>query len=407
MPRPSVIERARLYLAKCPPSVSGSGGHNAAFVAAIALVKGFDLAKGDARALLGEWNRGCQPPWSESELEHKLNQADGVADTRGRGYLLGDDDLGAEAPTESGDWAKREAASRATYATSAPKAAFNADRLKVVAGEWATQVDLLWLANRSVHDPATVTTQAFLRLLYRPKEMVVLFTEEQSQGQGVWPHDALPGREQHRGVWFLAQPVDGQFHLNPRNVDKVTGLPKNSRRSEESVTAFRYLVIESDKADLWHWLGALAQLPLRVAAIYTSGGRSIHALVRVDKPTKTAWDDEKRAMAHGLVVLGADPQSMSAVRLTRLPGFVRMEKKTSPGGGLQKLLYLNPEPTLRPLIEQPVCRDVEADWLARASAGPADSDESGGEWIRQGLGYYAGVSAACRAALKDFKGATV
>jgi P4 family phage/plasmid primase-like protien len=80
------IERARNYVAKCPPSISGQGGHHAAITVAGHLVRGFDLSLDDAMQLLCEWNADCQPPWSETELSHKLNDADKHAGERG--YLL-------------------------------------------------------------------------------------------------------------------------------------------------------------------------------------------------------------------------------------------------------------------------------------------------------------------------------
>jgi hypothetical protein len=71
----AVAERARKYLAKVPPAVSGQCGHNATFHAACVLVKGFGLSVDSAYSLLAEWNAECQPPWSESELRHKLSDA--------------------------------------------------------------------------------------------------------------------------------------------------------------------------------------------------------------------------------------------------------------------------------------------------------------------------------------------
>jgi KaiC/GvpD/RAD55 family RecA-like ATPase len=71
----AVIERARKYLGKLPPSISGQGGHNAAFKAACVLVLGFGLARDTALALLREWNQLCQPPWNERELAHKVDSA--------------------------------------------------------------------------------------------------------------------------------------------------------------------------------------------------------------------------------------------------------------------------------------------------------------------------------------------
>lgn len=386
MPRPTIIDRARLYLAKVPGAVSGGGGHNQTFAVACALVKGFDLSIDDARPLLSEWNQGCLPPWSARELEHKLRQADTVADTEPRGYLAGD----------NVDTGKVSHASPAPFVPPTPKPEFDADKLRDFAAEWARKVDLLWLANRSEQDPSTVSASDFLAKLYKPGERVLAFINDKSQGDAVWPEGELPSSGP-RGVWFLAQPVDGEYHPNPRSV-KNDGVPKMSRRSEESVTSWRYMVLESDEAPLRLWLGALVQLPLRIAAIYSSGGRSIHALVRVDARTKPEWDAEKRAMMNGLVILGADPGAMSAVRLTRLPGCYRQEKKA-----MQKLLYIQPEPKLRPLAEAPVLRDVEEYWLAQAENGVADADETGGEWIRRGLHYYSPVSKACAVYFKNFK----
>lgn len=81
----AVIERARKYLAKMPPAVSGESGHDTAFHTACILAKGFELPRQEALALLSEWNRTCKPAWSEKELEHKIDDAiDAPGET---GYL--------------------------------------------------------------------------------------------------------------------------------------------------------------------------------------------------------------------------------------------------------------------------------------------------------------------------------
>lgn len=87
---PRTIPRASAYLARVPAAISGAGGHDATFKAAIALVQGFDMAPEQALPLLQEWNRGCQPPWSDADLRHKLVDADKVKSTKPRGYLLGE-----------------------------------------------------------------------------------------------------------------------------------------------------------------------------------------------------------------------------------------------------------------------------------------------------------------------------
>ena len=121
-----------------------------------------------------------------------------------------------------------------------------------------------------------------------------------------------------------------------------------SRRSMESVAAWRYLVLESDEAPEDLWRNLLAQVPLPIAAIYSIGRRSLHALVRMWVDSKAEWDAVKRCIAPLFTKLGADGGALSAVRLTRLPGCYR-------GDRLQKLIYLNPRPELGlPICGMPV-----------------------------------------------------
>ena len=85
-----VVERARRYIAKCPPAISGQGGHDAAFHVAALLVHGFALGDGDAMTLMWEFNTRCQPPWTERELRHKLASAVRAQHAQPPGYLLGE-----------------------------------------------------------------------------------------------------------------------------------------------------------------------------------------------------------------------------------------------------------------------------------------------------------------------------
>lgn len=228
---------------------------------------------------------------------------------------------------------------------------FHPEALRTIQREdWRT--DEAWFMERSVVDVATVTPIEFVGHLYAPGERVLVFTKFTSQGQfivwqgkGTYRLSETPGTKAvvsalpkggPDGVWYLCQPVDGQWRVNPR-VNDHHGRPKMSRRSQESVTAWRYMVLESDEADPALWRNFLAQLPLPIAAIYTSGGKSIHALVKVDADSKEGWDRYKRVVMPLFTKLGADGAALTAVRLTRLPGCMR-------GNRLQKLLYLNPSP---------------------------------------------------------------
>lgn len=95
----SVIDRARGYIDRMPPAISGHRGHDATWAVAQVLVRGFALAIEQARPLLHEYNGRCEPPWSNRELEHKLWQA-ANASRLPNGYLLnghkGDNHRGEE-----------------------------------------------------------------------------------------------------------------------------------------------------------------------------------------------------------------------------------------------------------------------------------------------------------------------
>jgi hypothetical protein len=56
------------------------------------------------------------------------------------------------------------------------------------------------------------------------------------------------------------------------------------------------------------------------------------------------WNEIKARIAPGLIIIGADKGAMSVVRLSRLPGSYRAEKKA-----WQELLFLNPHADGRPI----------------------------------------------------------
>lgn len=73
---PENLRRASAYLAKMPSAISGQGGHNSTYAAATAMVHGFCLSPDAALDLLkAEYNPRCEPPWSDKELWHKVEDA--------------------------------------------------------------------------------------------------------------------------------------------------------------------------------------------------------------------------------------------------------------------------------------------------------------------------------------------
>lgn len=231
----------------------------------------------------------------------------------------------------------------------------------------------------------------FFEALYDDQERVLVFTNFFSQGDfgyqvGVGSKRLSPDRgvdavesrlpsTGRNGVWFLCNPVDGKWQIEPekRQFDRPPigqegpanlsiEPPKWGRRSWRNVTQYRYAVLESDSAPEDLWLKALVKLPVPIAAIYSSGGKSLHALIRIDADSKNMWDlmmrgtdtkprNRQPSLMSIVCPLGADPVAISAIRLTRLPfcfregttnkqkQYLRYDKPR-----LQELVYLNPLP---------------------------------------------------------------
>jgi len=303
--------------------VSGQGGDKHTFLVALKLVRDFDLTEDDALSVMQEWNQRCVPPWTAFDLLRKLRAA-------------------AAAPVQMTGLRSDTGASdgRELQKPKPHKSAFRPMVLKRIAAKTTAIPDIhAFLENSSPLAVGELDSVGVLRRLYPTGsgEKVLVFSNMRSQGQFVWVADQSEAIQAGNlptgpdGVWFLPQPVTGNYHPNPR----MDGKP--SRRSEEAVTAWRYAVLESDQAEPEDWLRCLVQLPLRIACVCESGGRSIHALVQIDAGSKQDWDAKIATIKPILVTLGADPAALTAVRLTRLPQAHR-------GNRLQRLLYLNPAP---------------------------------------------------------------
>jgi putative DNA primase/helicase len=95
------IKRASAWLDGTPGAVSGQGGHDHTYYVACTLVHAFGLGVNGTRPLLQSWNRTCQPPWSEAELEHKLQDAAKASHDRPCGWKLDEDRPGWNPPARS------------------------------------------------------------------------------------------------------------------------------------------------------------------------------------------------------------------------------------------------------------------------------------------------------------------
>ena len=118
----------------------------------------------------------------------------------------------------------------------------------------------------------------------------------------------------------------------------MTKAGKPSYRCDDAVAVFRHAVAEFDgmpidkQIKFWVGLGLGA-----VTCLTYSGGKSIHALLRVDAPDAAAWKRNVRGRLFDrtLIPLGCDGACVNPSRLSRLAGATRADK----GGAVQKLLF--------------------------------------------------------------------
>ena len=172
-----------------------------------------------------------------------------------------------------------------------------------------------------------------LKALWLPSEN--LFAGDQ-YGRAVAPVHDLIRRFQHGESvppHIVPNPMSGNEH--------PTKDGKPSFRCDDAVAVFRYAVAEFDgmsKADQLSFWWGFTSAP--IAALIDSGGKSIHAWLKVDCPNREAWerDVEQGLFSRVLIPLGCDAACRNESRLSRMPGHFRTEK-----GAWQKLLYLDPK----------------------------------------------------------------
>lgn len=113
------------------------------------------------------------------------------------------------------------------------------------------------------------------------------------------------------GAWIRFNPLDGKGGKN------------------ENVTDFRYALVESDALPIEQQNGIMQELQLPIAALVYSGGKSLHAIVRVEAGN---YDEYRKRVEFLYNVcdkngLKVDRQNKNPSRLSRMPGVIRKDKK--------------------------------------------------------------------------------
>lgn len=199
-------------------------------------------------------------------------------------------------------------------------------------------VDPRWVEEQEIHLPDTwepaQQLKRYLQALFEPDEYVAYVTEsfmaadrrrpakgcwDRTAGQLIEELDACGGDvgkvmgdcDPEIGAWICFNPVDG------------TG------RKDANVTSYRYALVECDNMEPGKQLAAIHQMELPCAALVYSGGKSIHAIVRINAPD---YAEYRKRVDHLYATcqkngLTLDQQNRNPSRLSRMPGILRAGQK--------------------------------------------------------------------------------
>jgi len=189
---------------------------------------------------------------------------------------------------------------------------------------------------------------AILRALYRPDEFVNIvckYTPTEKNGK-VKANPMGAGAIKTGAEWIeyiekegIPQSNAGAW-MRPNPVKKV-GSGHEGAITNDDITAFRFLLLESDELDTDQQLAIYAKLRIPIAVILSSGGRSCHAWLRLDATSADDYAAKTARIYAALEQFGFDKANKNPSRLSRLAGAVR--KIGSTGDGVQRLISINPE----------------------------------------------------------------
>jgi RecA-family ATPase len=288
----TTLQRASLWLSKVPPAISGSGGHNATYTAAVGLVHGFGLSHVDSLTLLEDWNKSCQPPWKATELAYKLREASSRAHNKPRGHLL---EAGGSSPSGSFD------ISRVTF--------------KKPVADAPAPVPVPSLSPVAP-DPQASEFRRFMLTAFAATE-VVCICDAVEEGRPVSAGSFITIEEwlnrfddpQSR---ILSPEREGIFvRINPFKPNLYSG-------SDNDVSAYRHVLVEFDDLPKPEQEKRLRDSGLPITVLIDSGGKSIHGWVRVDAPSRKEWD-ARRDLIYSAIP-GIDAKNKNPSRYSRLPG---------------------------------------------------------------------------------------
>lgn len=183
---------------------------------------------------------------------------------------------------------------------------------------------------------------AYLETLFRPGEIVgyvhsAEFKEDREKwvpaNRGIWRNrdDILRDLKKYRkldsafgtineeaGAWIRINPLDGKG------------------AADKNVTAYRYALVEADSMPIEDQKKLLINMRLPIAALVESGGKSVHAIVKIGADSEQEYKQRVSFLFGELAKQNfiVDTANKNPSRLSRLPGAMR-------AGQCQKLISTN------------------------------------------------------------------
>lgn len=194
-------------------------------------------------------------------------------------------------------------------------------------------VDAGWLEGKEVHEPQNWDPVAdlskYLETLFDADENVGYVTESWERDGRFMPSKGSCDRTAGELIEQLAKyknigDVFGDY--NPQVGAWIRFNPLDGKGvKNENVTEYRYALVESDVMELEQQHAMIRELELPVACMVYSGGKSIHAIVRIEA---SDYNEYRKRVDYLYSVLQkngmpVDIQNKNPSRLSRMPGVTR------------------------------------------------------------------------------------
>lgn len=298
-----LTERIKRYLDKVPPAVAGAGGHNQAFSVACALINGFALSTSEAEPFLREYSARCDPPWSDKEIAHKLQSAEQTNHDKPRGHLLGTTGM-------------------------KPKQARETKPLKVTLAKAPQDVK-----GKPLPAPIVDGARILLQTAFEPGDHVRLVVGEYGEDGKDRPADSGVALKASDWLKRLEDKGGDPNKIFSTTAARQPGLfigmnpVQPGGKSDKSVTNFRHALIEFDDIPLEAQWELITDSNIPCAAVIASGGKSVHAWVRINAKDRQEFDERVAILHDAFADYGVDKQNRNPARLSRLAGCARGAKR--------------------------------------------------------------------------------